>query len=1361
MPVGFNSPARNLFLFGTSGEQVVQNFFKNVDLSGSNDKCFRPSDIRLAANGDYFIAGTSQGNTSADKAFVDRRSFNTETSIETLVSQFGVNSTQVNVSTTLTALEVDLNFKLILCGKTGNVPWVGRFSDTGVADWISTSNTADVEYSGIAFDSNGIYLCGHTPTASGESYAVVEKYDLNGNPLWGKTIRSFGDDAEIERVDVNSKGELIAVGKIADNTKNKGYISKIDTYTGEILWSRTLEHGNKTGSFYDSVFCTDVHIDENDEIFISGNIVRGASVRGFYVKYSPEGNMILQRENGADQFSTTTDIYSDGLTGQTTIGGTYITTGGDYRATISKYSRQGVLLWRRYYRTDDGGGEVRLPNFHAEGAFYYVVFNDDVFDSNNLTPNSYLYGKVSSSGNGLGGFVYDAQDSKFIDYEITSDISNEIGKLSDGSVRNDTSDFISYPYSGNRIAFDDLATVIANKKVQVDDVGIYEESGSPSIRPADFQEVNLLPEKGVSLGGSNPLLMDFRGSSYTGIGSVLDESGNGKEMGGNAIWTSGTEYFQFNSSTPTVTETTNPLGASRSTPFTMEVWAARGTSASWQTVMTITNSWTQIAFDAAGEIRCGRNGGGGGINASTSVTANVDQWYHIVMTYDGNDNGTNAYITIYVDGVAVTGATDMGVNSFGDNGQYIRLGTHAGGGEYFNGRVGEVRVYDRELTSDEVLNNYLGSKDRYHGGGNTGSGLVINDGNLWADSSSKKNDAVIGITQFQPTYNSGYFTYNGNTTSGDYVRLPNLVHDHVAEPDWSYEMWFRTSSGHGVLFGQQMNPFPNVTNGWVPALHLNSDGTLRAEPFWTTTGTSSADVTSGTNYRDGNWHHVVVTRENNIQRMYVDGSLETTGSSHIPSGYNSVYYYFIGAGKINPNRIGSVDGQSFFNGDIGDFRFYKRPLTAGQVFQNYNATKTKYTGEAPDTAPKIGPGIVYDSNLLLNYDFGNRACYERTNQNLVPYSQGDDWISNWTNVSATILSTTERSPVGTNDAVKYTGTGFALDVSMTSGKTYVWSLYVKVVDAAGDTIKTGHGASQYGSAGNFTANIRYNLSDFSADPSTNFDNAYIYDAVPVGDGWYRIGGKAYKGDTNQGQFEIYIGNMNATVIVWGPQLEEWDGIGAFENNPPKASRYFGTTGTTVNNVPTTVKNLSSSSYTGTINGPTFNSAGYFETDGISDNITIPGLTLSGSGGFTVELWIKLTGLQSSTAWNYFLRDEDGLTPPQYEIGVYGNNNYSFIFKQNSISESVSTVLTQNQWHHICFGVNASTQQGFIYRDGVFAGGSSSSWSTGVIPLYKLFGNFAANSGLAGQFGEIRGYDDELTPAEISQNFNATRGKYGV
>ncbi len=48
------------------------------------------------------------------------------------------------------------------------------------------------------------------------------------------------------------------------------------------------------------------------------------------------------------------------------------------------------------------------------------------------------------------------------------------------------------------------------------------------------------------------------------------------------------------------------------------------------------------------------------------------------------------------------------------------------------------------------------------------------------------------------------------------------------------------------------------------------------------------------------------------------------------------------------------------------------------------------------------------------------------------------------------------------------------------------------------------------------------------------------------------------------------------------------------------------------------------------------------------------------------------------------------------------------------------------------------------------GGSNNSFSTGDLPLYKMFGDFATNTGIAGQFGEIRGYDAELSPAQILQ-----------
>ena len=65
-----------------------------------------------------------------------------------------------------------------------------------------------------------------------------------------------------------------------------------------------------------------------------------------------------------------------------------------------------------------------------------------------------------------------------------------------------------------------------------------------------------------------------------------------------------------------------------------------------------------------------------------------------------------------------------------------------------------------------------------------------------------------------------------------------------------------------------------------------------------------------------------------------------------------------------------------WDGKIGEVRVYPRALTESQVFQNYNSTRYKYDGIAPNTSPRIGPGIVYDG-LVLNYDFGNDFCIER------------------------------------------------------------------------------------------------------------------------------------------------------------------------------------------------------------------------------------------------------------------------------------------------------------------------------------------------------------------------------------------------
>ncbi|GEM_PF-5491000 len=88
------------------------------------------------------------------------------------------------------------------------------------------------------------------------------------------------------------------------------------------------------------------------------------------------------------------------------------------------------------------------------------------------------------------------------------------------------------------------------------------------------------------------------------------------------------------------------------------------------------------------------------------VTDTIDirdgQWHHLVASYNGTDPA------VYIDGSQKTlDAEAVVVN--GENPLQLRIGktlSNASGTEFFNGTIDDVRIYDRALTSDEVLELY-------------------------------------------------------------------------------------------------------------------------------------------------------------------------------------------------------------------------------------------------------------------------------------------------------------------------------------------------------------------------------------------------------------------------------------------------------------------------------------------------------------------------------------------------------------------------------------------------------------------------------------------------------------------------------
>ena len=500
MPIGFSSAPRNLFLFGSAGTDVVTNFFKTINQSAGTDEVFVPDEIRYNyTDQKYVLAGSASDSNSKSFGWFEKRNDAGGDPDWNVRVEAGA-----GVNTTLRAMELDGSNNLIVVGESGNFPWIAKYSNGGVIDWQATTFSGNVTYTGVASDSNGnYYACGNTPE-SGEAVAFVEKYATNGTPNWGKSAFMLGRDVVITSIDANSRGEVIAVGYLEDDSADKGYIIKIDTTTGDVMWDRTL---TAFGGGFD-IQCTDVFIDTNDQIYVTAS----SNAYGYLLKYTAEGNMIWQKRSNQSGGTISYDqVYSDGGTEQTVVFAKY-NDGSDTVGVMSKYTKNGDLVWRRTLTSSFNNSDT-FANLclDADPSFYYFLYTDSPLNVSNGTPDKYTFGKVSSSGNGLGTFQYDEGTGQTIDYEIVS-FDDIIGRLSDGSVRNDSSDLISYPFTANKILFDDLATHVSNKRRQMDGPGSFEYGASGSaIRPADFQETNLL------------------GDVYSGSGDWLDQSGNGND----------------------------------------------------------------------------------------------------------------------------------------------------------------------------------------------------------------------------------------------------------------------------------------------------------------------------------------------------------------------------------------------------------------------------------------------------------------------------------------------------------------------------------------------------------------------------------------------------------------------------------------------------------------------------------------------------------------------------------------------------------------------------------------------------------------------------------------------------------------
>jgi hypothetical protein len=206
----------------------------------------------------------------------------------------------------------------------------------------------------------------------------------------------------------------------------------------------------------------------------------------------------------------------------------------------------------------------------------------------------------------------------------------------------------------------------------------------------------------------------------------------------------------------------------------------------------------------------------------------------------------------------------------------------------------------------------------------------------------------------------------------------------------------------------------------------------------------------------------------------------------------------------------------------------------------------------------------------------------------------------------------------------------------------------------------------------------------------------------------------------------------------------------------------------------TWSDLSGNGNNGTLtNAPTYSSAnnGSIVFDGTNDHILLPTnfFSFPSLTTFTISLWFKSTQTtggtlfgQQSTA-NY---DTAGGFVPVIYLRTNGLIRVEPFWTASESNNILSTnALNNGVWHNVTTTFNAGTN--ILYINGILNSQRTGLTLTSYTSLYYyLIGAGRAGRGIgtnvfAGDISNFVFYSTALTAAEITQNFNALRGRYNV
>jgi hypothetical protein len=416
--------------------------------------------------------------------------------------------------------------------------------------------------------------------------------------------------------------------------------------------------------------------------------------------------------------------------------------------------------------------------------------------------------------------------------------------------------------------------------------------------------------------------------SYSGTGTSWYDIGPNNYHatlvnGPTYVGAGGSSYFSCDGSNDNISMPLN-IG----TDCTVDMWINPG-------VLTGTIIWSNNSDSYVSGPTLYMNGGylvwnTGDSNAnpfSNSYYLTNDIWSNVTIT---NASASNA--KLYINGQLIGTASYRSFATTG-TGTKFKLGEYDPSGLNSRAQFGQFKIYNRALSSTEILQNYNSGKGRYYIPApvtfDSSSYFVVTDGlvsylnagisssysgtgSTWYDLSGNNNHFAIYNTQYRSDIKGGVLQFPGNawgkSISNTLLNTSAYTKYIIVVPS-SNSNWLSSSEGSHVFWGNGGEyMYGGHNGGWTNIGYTGekSSGRWSANAF-------AFSTASGT-------------------KLYKNGALVASQPGQTTT--------FSGTGNVKIFAFG--DGANLSDGYVGAVLIYNRSLTDAEALQNFNALRGRF-----------------------------------------------------------------------------------------------------------------------------------------------------------------------------------------------------------------------------------------------------------------------------------------------------------------------------------------------------------------------------------------------------------------------------------